>query len=102
MAAAAASRRFRRELYPHWRPLLVASLCSLAYSVTRLAEPWPLKFIFDTVLFGMELRTPWPWVNHALGDDRVSVLLVATGVILALALLQIGRASCRERGAVGV
>ena len=88
MVAAAASRRFRRELYPHWRPLLVASLCSLAYSVTRLAEPWPLKFIFDTVLYGMELRTPWPWVNHAFGDNRVSVLLVATGVILALALLR--------------
>ena len=88
VAAGAASRRFRRELYPYWRPLLTASLCSLAYTLTRLAEPWPLKFVFDTVLVGMKLRTPWPWVNRSVEGDRVSVLLMAIGVILGLALLR--------------
>ena len=50
--------RFRRELLAHWRPLTAALLCSLAYSAARLAEPWPLKVIFDNALAGMPLQPP--------------------------------------------
>ena len=53
-------RRFRRELYPHWRALLGALLCSVGYAAMRLAEPWPLKFIFDNVLVGKPLQTSVP------------------------------------------
>lgn len=83
-----AIRRFRRELYPHWPALLGALLCSLAYTAARLAEPWPLKFIFDNVLAGLPLRTPFPWIDRVLGDDRMLVLVAATGMILALAVLR--------------
>ncbi|MDQ3696212.1 MAG: ABC transporter ATP-binding protein/permease [Chloroflexota bacterium] len=81
-------RRFRGELYPHWRTLLGALLCAIGYTAMRLAEPWPLKFIFDNVLTGIPIATPFPWLNHTIGDDRIRILLVATGAILALAALR--------------
>ncbi|MDP9382371.1 MAG: ABC transporter ATP-binding protein/permease [Chloroflexota bacterium] len=80
--------RFRRELYPHWRALLVALLSSVGYTATRLAEPWPLKFIFDNVLAGMPLETPLPWLNDLLGSGRMRILAAASSMILALALLR--------------
>lgn len=83
-----ATYRFRRELYPHWRALLGALLCSVAYTAMRLAEPWPLKFIFDNVLAGMPLRTPLPWLDRALAGDRTRILAAASLAILALALLR--------------
>ena len=80
--------RFRGELYPHWRALLGAFLCSIAYTATRLAEPWPLKFIFDNVLAGRPLHTPLPWINRALGGEPMMILAVSTGAILGLAALR--------------
>ena len=80
--------RFRGELYPHWRPLLVAFLSSIAYTAGRLAEPWPLKFIFDNVLTEKPLRTPFAWVNRTLDGERMLILIIATVALLVLALLR--------------
>ena len=81
-------RRFRGDLLKHWRPLAVAFTCALAYSAARLAEPWPLKYIFDNVLDTQALDTPSDWVNETVGADRTRILAVAVGVILVLALLR--------------
>jgi ATP-binding cassette subfamily B protein len=81
-------RRFRRDLLKHWRPLAVALTCSLAYSAARLAEPWPLKYIFDSVLDTRALDTPIAWVNETVGAERTRILALASGAILALALLR--------------
>ena len=81
-------RRFRKDLLKHWRPLAVACMCSLAYSAARLAEPWPLKYIFDNVLDTRTLDTPIDWVNETVGAERTRILAVAIGVIFALALLR--------------
>lgn len=78
--------RFRRYLYRHWRPLLAAFVCSLGYAAARLAEPWPLKVIFDNVLMEMPLQTPFPALNDALGGERMQILAAATLAILLLAL----------------
>jgi ATP-binding cassette, subfamily B, bacterial len=80
--------QFRGELYPHWRALLGAFLCSIAYTAMRLAEPWPLKFIFDSVLAGRPLHTPLPWINRSLEGERMLILGVSTGAILGLAALR--------------
>ena len=87
-ATVAAVHRFRRELARHWPALLGALLCSLGYAAARLAEPWPLKFIFDNVLAGMPLDTPVAWVDRTLAGDRTLILVAATVAILALALLR--------------
>jgi len=80
--------RLRHELFPHWRPLLGAMICSVAYTAARLAEPWPLKFIFDNVLAGKPLRTPFLSVDRTLGGDPWLILLLAALTILALALVR--------------
>ena len=81
-------RRFRKDLLKHWRPLAAALACALAYSAARLAEPWPLKYIFDNVLGSQPLDTPSDWVNETIGSDPTRILLVASGAILVLALLR--------------
>lgn len=80
--------RFRGELLKHWKTLLGAFLFSLAYAAVRLAEPWPLKFIFDNVLAGMPLDTPIAWIDRTLGDDRTAILVAASAAILVLAFLR--------------
>lgn len=79
---------FRKELMKHWPQLTIAVLCALGYTAMRLAEPWPLKFVFDNVLVNEPLVTPWSWLNTWLGDDRMRVLALATVSVLALALLR--------------
>jgi ABC-type multidrug transport system fused ATPase/permease subunit len=54
----------------------------------RLAEPWPLKFIFDNVLPNKPLVTRFPWVNEHLGTDRTTMLYVAVAGILLCAMLR--------------
>ena len=80
--------RFRRELYPHWRALLGATLCSLTYSAATLAEPWPLKWIFDNVLDDKPFSTPFPWIDRIVGGDRTRILVAAAATILGLALVR--------------
>jgi ATP-binding cassette, subfamily B, bacterial len=80
--------RFRGELFKHRRPLAGAFLFSLGFAAVRLAEPWPLKFIFDSVLASRPLNTPIHWVNQTLGGDRTHILIAATVAILCLAALR--------------
>jgi ATP-binding cassette subfamily B protein len=80
--------RFRAELLKHWQTLAGAFLFSLAFAAVRLAEPWPLKFIFDNVLADMPLDTPVAWVDDTLGGNRIAILIAATVAILVLGLLR--------------
>jgi ABC-type multidrug transport system fused ATPase/permease subunit/Ser/Thr protein kinase RdoA (MazF antagonist) len=80
--------RFRGELRTHWRMLAGAFLFSLAFAAVRLAEPWPLKFIFDNVLRGDPLATGHGWIDRMLGGDRIAILVAAAIAILVLALLR--------------
>ena len=83
-----AMRRFRHELFKHRRSLIGSVVLSLGYSAVTLAEPWPLKFIFDSVLIGKPLATGIGWVDRTLGGDRYLLLACATGAMVAFALLQ--------------
>jgi ABC-type multidrug transport system fused ATPase/permease subunit len=80
--------RFRRELWQHWPRLLLAIVCALGYTGMRLAEPWPLKFVFDNVLVAQPLVTPFPLLNDWLGTDRMRVLMLAVGAVLVFACLR--------------
>jgi len=86
--ALSAAHRFRNELRRHWRPLVLALLCSLGYTAARLAEPWPLKFIFDNVLVGQPVVTGLSWLDSTIGDDRILVLITSVSTILVLALVR--------------
>ena len=45
-----ALQRFGGELRPQAGRLALAALCALGYTATRLAEPLPIKFVFDRIL----------------------------------------------------
>ncbi|HEV8250789.1 MAG TPA: ABC transporter ATP-binding protein [Gaiellaceae bacterium] len=87
-SAAGAVVRFRGDLTRHRRPLAGAFAASLGYAATRLAEPWPLKVVFDNVLAGMPLTTPFPWLDRHLAGNRTAILVAATVALLLLAVLR--------------
>ncbi len=85
-ASVRAVNLFRRELLRHRRGLAVAAACSVGYSAARLAEPWPLKVVFDNVLAGRPLHTPIPGLDAILAGDRMRILAAAAAAIVLLAL----------------
>ena len=87
-SSAGALVRFRGDLARQRRPLSIAFLASLGYAATRLAEPWPLKVVFDNVLTGMPLDTHVGPLDGLLAGSRTSILVAATVAVLGLALLR--------------
>jgi ATP-binding cassette, subfamily B, bacterial len=81
-----------RTLWPylrHQRRLLILALMAMAGEViTGVLVPWPLKVLFDTVLFvhvGGKSR-----LRTSLGHHDIMLLLIISGVGLAIALLNAG------------
>jgi ATP-binding cassette subfamily B protein len=77
-------------LWPHVRrhhgALAVAALAMVGEVLTGLAAPWPLKFVFDSVLFSRDAAGK-PRLRTALDGHALAVLAVVAGVALAIALL---------------
>ena len=86
--SAAALRRFSPDLRGYRRLLGTSALLTILSALVAMAEPWPLKYIFDSVLIGEPLDTPFDSLDQALGDDRTAILAVATGAIVTLAAIQ--------------
>src|SRR3989304_3361942 len=79
--------RFDNYLKPRWRTLTIGILCALASTTVRLAEPWPLKFIFDNVLLDQPLAGISQMLIGPLIDSKLPLLRVLIGALIALALL---------------
>ena len=79
--------RFGGYLRPHWRSLAIGISCALASMLIRLAEPWPLKFIFDNVLLNKPLTGVWQSLIGPLADSKLTLLSVLIGALIAMALL---------------
>ncbi len=75
-----------RLVKPHWKRLLLVAFAMLVQTAARLASPWPLKIVIDSVL----LSQPLP---HALGlligtaSDRLTVLTAAVLATVGIAIL---------------
>ncbi len=82
------ARRFRGELRPHRRSLVLASLASLGYTLTEMAAPWPLKLILDNVLPGQPWVTGLASFDRAIGADARSLLVASVLAIMGLAVLR--------------
>lgn len=87
-AALGAFGRFRGDVLRHWRPLGGAFLASLGYAAARLAEPWPLKVVFDNVLAGMPLETGLGVLDRLLAGDRGRILVAAALALVLLAAVR--------------
>jgi len=73
-------------LLQSWRQILSAMFCVLASTALALALPWPVKFVFDYVLFAKPVPaeiSPWaPWLSH--GSIEALAILAASGVLMTL------------------
>jgi ATP-binding cassette, subfamily B, bacterial len=75
-----------RLLRPYWRLLILAFIAMVAEGAMDLAEPWPLKVIFDYVLGSK--RVP-QWLARWIGDghDPLAVLNVAAVTVVVIAAI---------------
>src|SRR5207248_10341619 len=85
-------RRLLREARPYWLHLAVLFGIGVLASPIALLNPVPLKIVVDSVLG----TRPLPPAVRALLPEAIAG---SRGALLAA---EIGRASCRERGRVGV
>ncbi len=75
-------RLFGPHLRPHRKRMVLAWLCMLGATAAYLAQPWPLKVIFDHVLIPQP-GTGGGWLAEY---DPQTLVAGATGVILLIAL----------------
>lgn len=60
-------------------------------ALSDLATPWPVKLIFDNVLLGKSLPSPWSWlIAAAVAKDHRLLLAVLCGDLVWLALFSAG------------
>jgi ATP-binding cassette subfamily B protein len=82
-------RPFRKDVRKRRRALIGGGLCGFVYAAARVAEPWPLKVVFDQVLFAKPARGLIGTLFTPFGTSPYAIL-VAAG--LALAVIGIVRA----------
>ena len=76
-------RYFRKDIRKRRRTLVGGALWGFVYAIARVAEPWPLKVVFDQVLFAKPARGPIGTLFTPLGRSPYAIL-AAAGVALAL------------------
>jgi ABC-type multidrug transport system fused ATPase/permease subunit len=63
--------------------LSVAAICTLLLAGADLLRPWPLKIIFDYVLFGKKVPHSLSFVNGIMEHGKVwSIVVISSGIIL--------------------
>jgi len=82
--------RFRQIFLTHLRQvkgrLAVAAVCTLGATAMELLKPWPLKIILDHVIYDNPLSRALRLLPHVVADDKVRLLVAASGGILLIAL----------------
>ena len=84
-----------REFWPYARPyrgrIALALLILFLDTLVSLAEPWPVKLIFDNVLLGKHLHSPWSLlIPESVAQDPVLLLVILCGALLLLAVVSAG------------
>jgi ATP-binding cassette subfamily B protein len=79
-------RTFAPDLLRHWKLLALAILGMLLSVVSDLAQPWPLKLIFDHVLLGRALPDNAAWMGRWVGTQPVQLLLPISLAIIGIAM----------------
>src|SRR5438128_1221645 len=82
-------RNFRKDVRKRRGALAGGAFFGFVYAVTRVAEPWPLKVVFDQILFGKPARGLIATLFTPFGSSPYA-MLAAVG--LALGLIGIVRA----------
>ena len=78
----------RELLKPHTGALLLGLLAVAGEGAANLLEPWPLKIVLDNVLKSKESHARiMEWIQRFVGTDKLAMLKVACGMVLAIAIL---------------
>src|SRR5262249_26849684 len=80
-------RTFAPDLFRHWRLLALAILGMVLSVVTDLAQPWPLKLVFDHVLLGHPLPARAAVLTRIAGPEPLHLLLPICLMIVVIAAL---------------
>jgi len=75
---------FRKDVRKRRGKLIAGGAFGLVYALARVAEPWPLKVVFDQVLLGKPARGFWARPFTVFGHSHYD-LLAAAGLWLATA-----------------
>ena len=76
-------RHFRKDVRKRRRTLAGGAFFGFIYAAARVAEPWPLKVVFDQVLFAKPARGLIGSIFTPFGTSQ-NEILVAAGVALAI------------------
>jgi ATP-binding cassette subfamily B protein len=82
-------RYFRKDIRKRRRTLIGGACFGFIYALARVAEPWPLKVVFDQVLFAKPARGPLGAIFTPIGHSPYAILAAAG---LALGLIGLVRA----------
>jgi ATP-binding cassette subfamily B protein len=74
---------FRKDIRKRRRTLIGGALFGFVYAAARVAEPWPLKVVFDQVLFQKKAKGPLATIFTPLGHSSYKILLTA-GLVMGL------------------
>lgn len=80
-------RYFGHHITPHRAALLGGAACLLGLAVVEMARPWPLKLVFDYILLPNRGAQPDLIGGLVSGWSGGAILLLASGGLLAIALL---------------
>jgi ATP-binding cassette, subfamily B, bacterial len=81
-------RLFWPHMQKHRTKLVLAFIFTLGYTMVGLLEPWPLKFILDTVILGKPLPSFLESALDPIIGDRMLVLYMLVATIVSLAILK--------------
>jgi ATP-binding cassette, subfamily B, bacterial len=76
-------RHFRKDVRKRRRTLAGGAFFGFVYAAARVAEPWPLKVVFDQVLFAKPARGVIGSLFTPFGTSQTRIL-IAAGIALAI------------------
>ncbi|MGH8003439.1 MAG: ABC transporter ATP-binding protein [Limisphaerales bacterium] len=78
---------FGNHLKPHKKGLALGGASLLGLALVELARPWPLKIVFDYILIPSRAQRDWSFLSSLMHWDPMTVLVLAAGGVILLALL---------------
>src|SRR5438132_7331066 len=86
--AASSFRLFAPDVRKQRRRLVGGMLFGLVYALTRVAEPWPLKVVFDQVLFHKHAHGAWFRLFTIFGSTSYEILAASAVLLVAAGLVR--------------
>ncbi len=88
MKAGAVYRHFLPYLRPYWLLACFAVVMLLGQVVMDVLAPWPIKFVFDSVIGERHVHGSLGWIVHLfVGTDRLALLNLIVAAFIGIALL---------------